>query len=195
MQRVRRTLSRLSNQMKAVTLRIGKVGVAFAGLAAVGLTVLTRKAFQTIDVIAKMSMVWVSLKNYEHITIVFFKAAGTAGDDPTITVEQATAVAGTSNKALDFTETWTKDGTLTAVGTFTKNTQAAANTYTDATTAEVQSIWLIEIDSVTLDVANGFDCVQAAVADVGANAQLGCLLYILTKPRYAQAIPPSAIVD
>ena len=90
---------------------------------------------------------------------------------------------------------YTKQGTLTAVGTFTHNTQAAANTYTDATSAELAAIWVIELDGADLDATGGFDCVQASVADVGGNAQLGCLLYILTEPRYAQEVTPSAIVD
>jgi len=139
---------------------------------------------------------WVSLKLYNHLAVVFFKNAGTAGDDPTITIEQATAVAGTGNKALTFTTIHTKQDTvLTAVGTFTEVTQAAANTYTDATSAEDAAIWVIEFDGADLDSAAGFDCVQASVADVGGNAQVGALLYILSEPRYAGAVPPSAIVD
>jgi hypothetical protein len=138
---------------------------------------------------------WVSMKGYGHIAVVLFKAAGTAGDDPTLTIEQATAVAGTGNKALNFTDIYAKQGTLTSVGTFTKTTQSAANTYTDATSAEIQAIWVVEFDAEDLDVSGGFDCVQAAVGDVGTNAQIGCLLYVLTDPRYPQATPESAIVD
>jgi hypothetical protein len=138
---------------------------------------------------------YVSLKDYNHLTVIFFKAVGTAGDDPVLALQQATAVAGTAAKDLTFTTIYKKQGTLTAVGTFTKVTQAAAASYTDATSAEVAAIWVIEIDAQDLDVENNFDCVAANVADVGGNAQLGCLLYILSEPRYAQAIPPSAIVD
>lgn len=139
---------------------------------------------------------WVSLKDYNHLTVVLFKAVGTAGDDPTLTLEQATAVAGTGAKALTFNTIYTKQGTLTAVEAFTKVSQTAAATYTDATSAEVAAIWVVEIDAQDLDVNNSFDCVRARVADVGAGgAQLGCLLYILSEPRYAQAIPPGAIVD
>jgi hypothetical protein len=138
---------------------------------------------------------WVSLKNYNHVAVVLFKAAGTAGDDPTLTLEQATGVAGTGAKALTFTTIHTKQGTLTSVGTFTKVTQAAAATYTDATSAEVAAIWVVEFDAQDLDVEGGFDCIRARVADVGGNAQLGCLFYLLSEPRYSQAILPSAIID
>jgi hypothetical protein len=138
---------------------------------------------------------WVSLKNYNHLTVVFFKAIGTAGDDPTLTLEQATAVAGTGAKALTFTTIHVKQGTQTGIGTFTKVTQAAAATYTHTDAAENQAIWVVEFDAPDLDVENGFDCVRARVADVGGNAQLGCILYLLSEPRYSQAILPSAIVD
>ena len=86
---------------------------------------------------------WVSVENFNHVAIVFFKAAGTAGDDPTITVTQATDAAGTSSKALNFTRIYTKQGTLSSVANFTLTTQSAANTFTDATSAEVQAIWVV----------------------------------------------------
>jgi len=136
---------------------------------------------------------WVSLKNFARCSIVLFKAAGTAGDDPVLTVRQASAVDGTGAKALNFTRIDAKVGTQTGIGTFTAVTQAAANTYTDAVSAEAQGLFVIDIKSEDLDVANGFDCIQFQVPDTGANAQLGCALYLLWGSRYSP--PKSAIVD
>lgn len=136
---------------------------------------------------------WVSLKHYSHVTCVLYKAAGTAGEDPVFKMQQATAVAGTSAKDLLFDTVYIKAGTLTSVGTFTKVTQTAATSYTDATHAEVQAIYVVEFDAEDLDVANSFDCVQMSVADVGVAAQIGCGFYILSNPRYTP--PQSAIVD
>lgn len=137
---------------------------------------------------------WVSLKNYGHVTCIFFAAAGVAGDDPVFTMKQATAVAGTGSKDLLFDRIDVKVGTLASVGTFTKVSQTAATSYTDATHAEVQKIYIVEFDAEDLDVENGFDCIQMSVPDVGAGgAQIGCGLYILSNPRYAP--PLSAIVD
>jgi hypothetical protein len=81
---------------------------------------------------------WVSLKNYDELDIIIFKAAGTAGDDPVITLKQASDVAGTGAKALNFTRVDAKVGVQTGIGQFTKNTQAAGNTYTDLVSAESQ---------------------------------------------------------
>lgn len=137
---------------------------------------------------------WFSMKGFDRCTFIFFAGAGTAGDDPTITLQQATAVAGTSAKALNFTRIDTKQGAdLTAVGAYTTVTQAAANTYTDATSAEVQKIWVVEVKGEDLDADNGFDCVQASISDIGANSQIGCGLAILWASRFSP--PGSAIAD
>lgn len=134
---------------------------------------------------------WVCMKNFHHLAIVFMKHVGTDGDDPTITVEQATEDAG-AGKALNFTTVWKKQGAvLTATGTFTKVTQAAGNTFSHADLAQQQAIVVIEFDSSELDTDNGYDWVKATVADVGSNAQDGCILYLLSEPRYAE--PLSAI--
>lgn len=133
---------------------------------------------------------WVSLKNYKHVAIVFISSVGTNGDDPTLTVNQATTVAGGSSKALTFTTICRKQAAtdLSGTGTWTVTTQAAANTYTQTDAAEQDLIWVVEFDSDQLDVDNGFVCVNATVADIGANAQLGYLLYILTEPRYPAGV-------
>jgi hypothetical protein len=138
---------------------------------------------------------WVSMKNYHKLSVVLFKAAGTAGDDPVITLRQASDVAGTGAKALTFTRVDSKVGVQTATGQFTTNTQTAANTYTDTVSAEAQGVFVIDVDASMLDRANGFDCVQLQIPDVGTNAQIGCALYLLWIPRYASTQLPSAIVD
>lgn len=142
---------------------------------------------------------YISVKNCKSVAVVIFKGAGTAGDDPDFTINQATAVAGTSAKALNVIETvYTKQGTLTAVGTWTKVTQTADEVYSaDATSAESEAIYVFEFETSALDQANGFDCISVDCADVGTNAQLGCVLYFLRGLHYGQAPEnlPSSIAD
>ena len=64
--------------------------------------------FAVKDLQTATSATYVSMKNYEKCTFLILKAIGTAGDDPTFTVTQATAVAGTSAKDLNFTKIYTK---------------------------------------------------------------------------------------
>lgn len=132
---------------------------------------------------------YVSMKNWARCLIVFMSGVGTAGEDPTLTVQQATSNAGGGVKALTFDTIYRKQAAtdLSGTGVWTKTTQTAANTYTEATAAEQDLIWVVEIKAEDLDVDGGFDFIRATVADVGAGAQNGGLLYILCGPKYAQA--------
>lgn len=136
---------------------------------------------------------WVSLGNYRRLEIILFGAVGTAGDDPTIALQQATAADGTGAKDLDFTVINEKVGTLSSTTAWTRQTQTAAASYVNTASAEVQKIIVVEIDAAMLDADNGFTFVRGRVADVGANAQLGCMLYRLSEPRYPQAAAISAL--
>ena len=145
---------------------------------------------------------FVSMKNFHHLVVKYVRAVGTAGEDPTITITQATSVAGAGEKALNFTDIYEKEGTtnaaggMAAIGTFTKTTQTAANTYTSATSGENEIMWCIEFDADALDVDNAFDCVRASIADVGSGGdRYGYLEYILIESRWKQDPVPSAIID
>lgn len=139
---------------------------------------------------------WVSMKNYRRCAIVFLAGVGAASQDPTITVLQSTGVTGTPSKALNFTRIDVKQASaLTAVGTFTTVTQAAANTYTSDTSGETQKLWVVDIKAEDLDVDNGYDCIQVSVADVGTASQIGTAIYLLHEPAYQSATLPSAIVN
>ena len=139
---------------------------------------------------------WGHLKAFARLLIIFFKgAAGSGTEDPTITVLQATDVAGTGSKALNVARAWTKtDADLTTIGQFTAGSPST-NTLTVASSAQKAAIWVIEVLASDLDKNNGFSCVQANVADVGSVSQLGCLLYILGEPRQSDTpvLNPSAL--
>lgn len=136
---------------------------------------------------------WVAMKDFNHLTVIFFKGIGTAGDNAIVTLQQATDNAGSGAKALTFTEIWRKQAVDTqTIGQFTKTTQAAANTFTNTNAVE-QALWVLEIDADMLDVDNGFKYVRLTLNDTGVNAQLGCVLYLLTEPRHAEPTPPSVL--
>jgi hypothetical protein len=142
---------------------------------------------------------WVSLKGYAGCLVLFHSAIGTAGDDPTLKLQQATVVAGSDAKDLAFTQVYTKQAAtnLLSTGQWTAVTQAAATSYTNATAAEQEALWAIDVPASMLDVENGFCCLQASVADVGGNAQLGACYYLLYGARFPDAPEnmKSAIVD
>lgn len=138
---------------------------------------------------------WVSLENYEYCVAVLFKGIGTAGDDPVFTLRQATDASGTSAKALDFTVVYEKVGAtaLSGVTSWTRQTQTAANTYTNAASAENEALIAVEIKADELDVDGGFKFVQIQIPDVGTNAQIGGAFYLMLEPRYPEASVDSAL--
>lgn len=137
---------------------------------------------------------WVSMADFDRIAIVIFKGVGTAGEDPTITLQQATDASGTGAKALNFVRVDVKQGALlTAIGEFTTTIQTAANTYTNATLAETQAIIVIDVMASDLDVNNSFKFIQASIADVGTDSQIGCGLYLAYGCRYQSKTLPSVL--
>lgn len=141
---------------------------------------------------------WVSLKNYSECTILFFVGVGGAAEPATITLEQATAVAGTGAKSLAaITTVYQKQATtnLQSTGTWSKVTQAAAATYAlgSGANGDKAALVSITIHAEDLDGDNGFDCLRARVADVGTGPAIGSCVYILGGPRFTPM--QSAIVD
>jgi hypothetical protein len=165
-----------------------------------GVNIVPAWAENVVDMDTNQTGDYISLKGYGKVGILFVKEAGTAGDDPTLSVYQAKDVAGTDVKDLNgFATYWIKQAAtnLTAVGTFTKTTQTADEDLAfNATSAEQCLIMYCEIDAEDLDVDNGFDCIRVDVAlAASGGAQWGTCLYFLMDPRYPQATSLSAIAD
>jgi hypothetical protein len=149
----------------------------------------------------------VSLKGYGRCAVIFIKAVGTAGDDPTLSFKQAQDVAGTAEKVLAVSRIDKKQAAtdLTTTGTFTKSTSdspatndtftLASGTWSNSDLAEQAAIVIADIKAEDLDIANGFDCITCNIADIGTNAQLGTVIFILHEPRNMKETLESAIVD
>lgn len=123
---------------------------------------------------------YVSLKNYQHVTAIISLKTATGAAAGAITLKQATAVAGTSEKALGFSYQWANTN-ADAAETLTK-TDVTSNTFNSAGTAGNQELYVIEVDTDSLDVDNGFDCFRVALADMTATT--ATVVYILSQPRF-----------
>lgn len=140
---------------------------------------------------------WIDVRQFQHVTILHVAEGGTAGNDPTYTLRQATDATGAGAKALNFgNRLWYKDAAnLGALGTapaFTKLTgNDGNNTYAGGAAGvingENDQIVLIDFDTSLLDVSNGFNHIEFSIADLASTAKLSCTVAILTWPRYAQA--------
>lgn len=137
---------------------------------------------------------YVSMKGYARCQIVIAIADGTTVTGSTITLKQATAVAGTSEKALAFTRMLAN--TDYAASKALTETAVASNTFTTQTTNSKDSLYVIDVKAEDLDVANGFDCIRVDGTGHAATASRGCVvLYNLYGKRYSGATPAEAIAD
>jgi hypothetical protein len=158
-------------------------------------------AFGPVDMTAAANPgAWVSMGAYARLTAVLIKGAGTGGDDPVITLQQAQDLSGTNAKGLIFSRVRVNQGSPTIpvsgqrftlfVRDNTGLVEAGA-TMVDAAPSDIftltggaadQAIVAIDIGLGDLDLNNGFSCVQIGVAKT-ADSQLGQAFYILFQPR------------
>jgi hypothetical protein len=146
---------------------------------------------------------YVSMKDYENLLILIAFADGTAtSGDIDIEVYQATDTSNSLSdaKALNVLETgriWSKvhASDLSAVGQWTKATQATADEiYDDETSGEELGMIALEIKASDLDADGGF-CAVRADLDTVSSAKLVCGLYILGNPKVSTSpdLMPSAL--
>lgn len=134
---------------------------------------------------------YVSLKGYKSCSIILSVKNGSTVTGCAVTLKQATAVAGTGEKALAFTKMWAN---IDAAASDTLvETAVTSNTFTTDATNTKDLLYVMEVDATDLDVANGFDCLRLDGL-LMANA-VGSVTYILNGPRYSSPLAVSAITD
>ena len=121
----------------------------------------------------------VSVRHSQGLTVVLYKAVGTAAQDPVLTFNQHTLSSGGTSQVVAAIDHYYKKSAATLLGTetWTRVNQTLASTVTLTGEAANQGIYVFQVDGARL--ADTFKYVSVDVADVGANAQLGGLLYIL----------------
>lgn len=132
---------------------------------------------------------WVSLKNYEKLTILMVVQNATTVTGSAVALSQATNVSGAGAKTLPFTEAFrTEDAATTDALT---RFAVVSNTFTTLATNGRQLVYVIEVKPHDLDLAGGFDCVRVTLGNAVA-ATVG-VLYLMGPARYGAM--PSAIVN
>jgi hypothetical protein len=131
---------------------------------------------------------YVSLKGYRKVQIIIVIGDGTTVTGTAVTLKQATAVAGTSEKALAFTRMLANTD-YAASKTMTE-TAVTSNTFTTQAVNSKDSVYVIDVDADTLDVAGGFDCIRVDCTGHAATASRGCaVIYNLYGARYSGVNP------
>ena len=126
---------------------------------------------------------WVELGKYDSLTVLYVSDAGTAGQDVTVSLRQATSNTGTAAKDLDKGQ-WYAAQHATALTDSFAAVGAGDGSFTDD--GETQCIARVEVTADQLDVDNDFAWVQVQASDPGATAgKLGAAIYVLRGARYA----------
>lgn len=134
---------------------------------------------------------YVSMKNFRRCTILISILNATTVTGGAVTLKQATAVAGTSEKALGFAKAYRNIDC--AAGDTLAEFAVSSDTFTTDSTNSKQLLYAIEIDAASLDLDNGFDCLRVDVASM-ANA-VGTVVYLLHGGRYNPPLAVAAITD
>lgn len=146
---------------------------------------------------------WINLENYERAYLLLIKPAGTAGDDLSIVINQATTNSGGSSKALTFYKLWYKVGTMTAQNTWTYVDLGSSGSSdldlvsvggTDIASDSNAAVVMVEVMADSLDVNAGFKFVQSSYEgdDIG-NALLINSHWILCGSAYPRNVPLTAL--
>lgn len=133
---------------------------------------------------------YISLKNAVKVWIIlnFTQAVGHA---TAITVEQASAIAGTGSKVISVVQPiWANEDTA-ASDELVRQTNAVG--YTVAADVKNKTV-VIQIDPATLDINNGFDCIVVKTAASAQVTNFVSASYFIEN-KYSQATPPSNVID
>lgn len=142
---------------------------------------------------AALSGLWFNMKECSAVNALLISAIGTAGDDPVINLRQATNNAGAGAKTLNIHRLDYKVGAtgFTSASDLWQRVTSidpdnpAASYDTDGINGAENGLLLSAFILATdLDINQGFTHIQLQVADVGTNAQLGCILYIPSQRHY-----------
>jgi len=106
---------------------------------------------------------YVSLKNYERCMILVQVRNATTVTGSAITLLQATAVAGTGEKALPFARALRNLDT--AAGDVLSEFAVTSNTFTTDSTNSKNLMYVIEVKAEDLDVNGGYDCIRAGTGN------------------------------
>lgn len=159
-------------------------------------------AFLSVDVNSDQNGDWVAMKDYERCLVLYMQPAGTAGDDVSIKLQQATTNAGGSAKALAAikklwykkgsggglpADQWTEEEATTATDDWDTGSGPTGAT-SDLELDDQQALVAVEIKKEDLDVDNDFDHIRLQIeGDDFSNSLTASALYIFLDPNYADS--------
>jgi hypothetical protein len=114
----------------------------------------------------------VNVKNYTRVAFVILVKNDTTVTGSAITLHQSKTLAGGSEKALAFDKVFRNLDTV--AGETWEEAAVASNTFTTLTTNSKEAIYVIDVETNTLDINDGFDCIRVGTGN-GVNTTISVL--------------------
>ena len=134
---------------------------------------------------SSFASLWIDMDIYSHVSFVIGVAnPGSGITTSAVTVNQGITTAGTSSKALAYNNYFKGTGgyaAQTAASDVLTQVTGVSGTFNTATTISTNFLYVIEIQDTDLDLANGFNCVQLAIATGGGSVMQQ---YAICSPRF-----------
>jgi len=138
----------------------------------------------------------VSLKLWDHATIIVQIDNATSVTGATITLKQGTAVGAvgtmTDEKALEFD--WVYKSENTAAADALTRTAVTSDTFDSITTNNLNLLYVMEVEAASLDVANSFDCLRVDLTG-NANCVVSAAVILSRGTKLGGSPKVSAITD
>ena len=135
---------------------------------------------------SSFASLWIDMNLYPHVSFVIGVAnPGSGITTSAVTVNQGISVLGTSSKALVYNNYFKGTGgyaAQTSASDVLTQVTGVSGTFNTATTVSTNFLYLIEIQDTDLDLANGFNCVQLAIATGGGSIMQE---YAICYPRFS----------
>lgn len=136
---------------------------------------------------------YISTKNAKAIGVLIHVANATTVTGSAITLKQATAVAGTSEKALGLPFYYKVVDVVGADVPWVK-VAAVSDTFTTDATNSKDSLYFIPVDPASLDTPNSFDCLRVGTGN-GVATTITAMYVIAPKHGGNPVLFPTFILD
>ena len=140
-------------------------------------------AFNPVDAASSPDGAWVSLAHYDSVTAVVQAAAGGAGQNSTVSIQQATTARGAGKKNVTQNRWWISTPDSGTPG------DDPVLTVADRVTLDGDKAQIVraEVTADQLDVDNGYRYVCVSIAKSGNTAKLVSAGYVLAGARFVNA--------
>jgi len=130
----------------------------------------------------------VKMDKWNHLTFLVVTGANAGGDEPKFEVESCSDSSGSNNTAIGFQYTSTPAGETEAHrGTWAAYSAKTSDGYQTNPTSAVNLMHCIEVDAADLSSTSNVhhEYVRLVCTESGSSGITGCILAILSNPRWA----------